>query len=102
LPDALRSGIKNVVGSVGTDMTATNNDEERIMARGLKSPGPLLMVKKRLKTLDAVRIRVIVSSREAAEDIVNFFESRGAASEIDRAGEDFHVVVDMRTFRDVD
>jgi len=83
-------------------MTATNNDEERIMARGLKSPGPLLMVKKRLKSIDAVRIRVIVSSREAAEDLVNFFESRGAPSEIDLAGEDYHVVVDLRKYKDVE
>jgi TusA-related sulfurtransferase len=83
-------------------MAATNNDEERIMARGLKPPGPLLLVKKRLKTSDAVRIRVIVSSREAAEDLVNYFESRGATTELDRTGEDFHVVADLRKFRDVD
>jgi TusA-related sulfurtransferase len=83
-------------------MTAAINDEERIMARGLKSPGPLLVVKKRLKDLDAMRIRVIVSSREAAEDLVNFFETRGAVAEIDPAGEDYHVVVDLATFKDVD
>jgi len=82
-------------------MAATNNEEERIMARGLNPPGPLLIVKKRLKTIDAIRIRVIVSSREAAEDLVNYFETRGAPSEIDRAGEDYHVVVDLRTFKDV-
>ncbi len=78
------------------------NDEERIMARGLRSPGPLLIVKKRLETLDALRIRVIVSSSEAAQDIVNFFEARGGRCEIDRAGEDVHVVVDLRGFKDVD
>ncbi len=83
-------------------MTAANNDEERIMARGLKSPGPLLIVKKRLRDIDAVRIRVIVSSRETADDLVNFFETRGAAAEIDLAGDDFHVVVDLRKFKDVD
>ena len=83
-------------------MAGTNNGEERIMARGLKSPGPLLIVKKRLKTIQAIRIRVIVSSKQAAEDIVNFFETRGAPSELDRAGEDYHVVVDLRTFKEVD
>jgi TusA-related sulfurtransferase len=81
-------------------MTATNNDEERIVARGLKAPGPLLVVKKRLETLEAVRIRVIVSSLEAAEDVVNFFETRGGVCEMDRAGEDFHVIVDLRGFKD--
>lgn len=79
-----------------------NNSEERIMARGLKPPGPLLLVKKRLKTSDATRIRVIVSNREAAEDLVNFFEARGATAELDRTGEDFHVVADLSGFKDVD
>jgi TusA-related sulfurtransferase len=83
-------------------MNSGNSDEERIVARGLGSPGPLLIVKKRLKTLEAGRIRVIVSSREAAEDIVNFFETRGAATELDRAGEDFHVIVDLAKFKDTE
>ena len=83
-------------------MNTGNGDEERIVARGLKSPGPLLIVKKRLKTLDAGRVRVIVSSRDAAEDVVNYFETRGAATEIDRAGEDYHVVVDLAKFKDTE
>ncbi len=83
-------------------MNSGNGDEERIVARGLKSPGPLLIVKKRLKTLDAGRIRVIVSSRDAADDVVNYFETRGAATEIDRAGEDYHVVVDLAKFKDTE
>ena len=83
-------------------MNSGNGVEERVVARGLKSPGPLLIVKKRLKTLDAARIRVIVSSMEAAEDIVNYFETRGAATELDRAGEDFHVVVDLAKFKDTE
>ncbi len=83
-------------------MKSGNGDEERIVARGLKSPGPLLIVKKQLKTLDAGRVRVIVSSREAAEDIVNYFETRGAATEIDRAGDDYHVVVDLGKFKDTE
>jgi len=72
------------------------------MARGLKPPGPLLLVRKRLKTLGAIRLRVIVSSREAAEDLVNYFESRGATTELDRTGDDFHVVADLTKFKDVD
>jgi hypothetical protein len=83
-------------------MAEPNNDEERIMARGLKSPGPLLLAKKRLKSTDAVRMRIIVSSREAAEDLVNYFEAHGAATETDLAGEDIHVIVDLRTFKDAD
>ncbi|MDD4858254.1 MAG: sulfurtransferase TusA family protein [Candidatus Krumholzibacteria bacterium] len=83
-------------------MATNNNDEERIMARGLKPPGPLLLVRKRLRAIDAIRVRVIVSNREAADDLVNFFETRGAAVELDRAGEDYHVVADLRKFKDED
>ncbi|MCX5752950.1 MAG: sulfurtransferase TusA family protein [Candidatus Krumholzibacteria bacterium] len=80
-------------------MNSRNSEEERIVARGLKSPGPLLIVKKRLKTLAVRRIRIIVSSRETAEDVMNYFETRGAAVELDRAGEDYHVVVDLAKFK---
>jgi TusA-related sulfurtransferase len=66
-------------------MHSENGDEEHIVAKGLKSPGPLLIVKKRLKTIEARRIRVIVSSRDAAEDIISYFETRGAAIELDLA-----------------
>jgi TusA-related sulfurtransferase len=83
-------------------MATGANDEERIMARGLKSPGPLLVVKKRLKDIDASRVRVIVSNRQAAEEIVDFIVARGGTAEIDAAGEDYHVVVDLARFEDVD
>jgi TusA-related sulfurtransferase len=83
-------------------MHAGNGDEEHIVAKGLKSPGPLLIVKKRLKTIEARRIRVIVSSRDAADDIIGYFETRGAAIELDRAGEDYHVVVDLAKFKDTE
>lgn len=79
-----------------------SNDEERIMARGLKPPGPLLIVKKRLKARQSFRMRVIVSNKEAAQELLSFFEARGGVAEIDPAGEDFHVVVDLRKFRDGD
>jgi hypothetical protein len=77
-----------------------SNDEERVMARGLKPPGPLLIVKRRLKARRSFRMRVIVSNREAAEELVGFFEARGGVAEIDSAGEDIHVVVDLRKFKD--
>ena len=79
-----------------------NSEEERIVARGLRSPGPLLIVKKRLKTLDIRRLRVIVSSREAAEDVIGYLETRGAVIELDRAGEDYHVIADLAQFKDLE
>jgi hypothetical protein len=59
-------------------------------------------VKKRLAERRTFRMRVIVSNREAAEELVRFFGARGGIAEIDPAGEDFHVVADLRTFKDVD
>jgi TusA-related sulfurtransferase len=83
-------------------MNAINNDEERIVARGLRPPGPLLLLRKRLRDIDAARLRVIVSSREAAEEIVSFLEARGARAEVDRAGDDYHVIADISRYKDVD
>ncbi len=82
-------------------MSGTNHDEERITARGLRSPGPLLIVKKRLRETDAGRLRVIVSSAEAAEEIISFLVARGARAEADRAGDDYHVIADLSGYKDV-
>ena len=70
-------------------------DEERVMARGLRPPGPLLLVRKRLETLSGRRLRVIVSSEDAARELVEFFEGMGVPTETDRAGDDYHVIADL-------
>ena len=79
-----------------------NNDEERIIAKGLNPPGPLLIVKKKLKTIQAKNLRVIVSNSEAAEELVAFFKERLADVKVDQAGNDLHVVVDLTNFEGVD
>ena len=71
------------------------SEEIRIIARGLNPPGPLLLVKKRLEELKGGRLRVIVSSEDAADELVNYFTGMDADVEIDRAGDDIHVVVDL-------
>ena len=71
------------------------SEEKRIIARGLNPPGPLLLVKKRLEELKGGRLRVIVSSEDAADELVNYFTGMDADVEIDRAGDDIHVVVDL-------
>ena len=73
----------------------TGSDEIRIIARGLNSPGPLLLVKKRLDELKGGHLRVIVSRDDAADELVDFFMEMNAKVEIDHAGEDIHVVVDL-------
>jgi TusA-related sulfurtransferase len=76
------------------------NNEKRIIARGLNSPGPLLLVKKRLESTSAGKLRVVVSSEEAALDLQKYFRKRSAEAEIDIAGDDYHVVIDLRHFKD--
>ena len=83
-------------------MTALNQSEERISARGLRPPGPLLLVKKRLRDTEASRLRVIVSNREAADEIIEYLRSRGARAEVDQAGDDYHVIADLSQYKDVD
>lgn len=77
-----------------------NSYEERIIARGLRSPGPLLLLKKRMREIEAIRLRIIVSYRDAANEIIAFLSQRGAKCEIDSAGNEFHVIADLSNFRD--
>jgi TusA-related sulfurtransferase len=72
-----------------------DGEEKKVIARGLSSPGPLLLVRKRLEEFRGGRLRVIVSDDEAADELVEFFTAEGAMVELDHAGEDIHVVVDM-------
>ncbi len=77
-----------------------NNNERRIIARGLNSPGPLLLVKKELESAGAGKLRVVVSNEEAALDLQRYFRNRSAEAEIDIAGDDYHVVIDLKHFKD--
>jgi len=70
-------------------------DEERVMARGLRPPGPLLLVKKRLEAAAGRRLRVIVSNEEAVDELVDFFTEMSVPTETDRAGDDYHVIADL-------
>jgi len=71
------------------------SEEKRVVARGLSSPGPLLLVRKRLDEYRGGRLRVIVSYDDAADELVEFFMKKGARVELDHAREDIHVVVDL-------
>lgn len=70
-------------------------DEERVVARGLRPPGPLLLVRKRLDAAAGRRLRIIVSSEEAVRELVSFFDGMGVPTETDRAGDDYHVIADL-------
>jgi TusA-related sulfurtransferase len=76
------------------------NNEKRIIARGLNTPGPLLIVKKKLESTSAEKIRVVVSNEEAALDLQRYFRNRSAEAQIDVAGDDYHVIVDLKHYKD--
>lgn len=79
-----------------------SNKELKVIAKGLKPPGPLLIVKNELKDADREgTLRVIVSNREAAEELVEFFSAMGAELEIDGVGDDFHVIVNLSSCKEV-
>ena len=79
------------------------NIEEKILAKGLSPPGPLLIVKKRLKEgIRAQHLRIIVSNPESMDELVYYFEKRGAETKTDRAGEDYHVIADLADFKEED
>ncbi len=82
----------------------TKNDEEKMLARGLRSPGVLLLVKKYLnKTGNRPRfMRIIVSNDVIVKELSGYFEKRGGKTETDRAGDDYHLIVDLSKFKDVD
>lgn len=82
----------------GESATVRHSSEERIVARGLNPPGPLLIVKRKMSELGSRRLRIIVSVREAADEIASYFTGLRAGVTIDRAGDDFHVVVDLDGF----
>jgi TusA-related sulfurtransferase len=66
--------------------------ELRVNARGLSKPGPRLMVETALANGHPDFIRVVVSGREAAEDVGAYLESAGAGVEIDAVGDEIHVL----------
>jgi TusA-related sulfurtransferase len=78
------------------------NNEERVIAKGLNPPGPLLIVKKKVRSMQGGNLRVIVSNQEAADELIKYFRERSAEAEIDMAGDDYHVVVDLANFKDED
>jgi len=76
--------------------------EKKIFARGLKAPGALLLVKKSISGKSYGTLRIIVSYEEAVDELKKYFLERGVESEVDNAGDDYHLLIDLRNFKDVD
>jgi TusA-related sulfurtransferase len=72
--------------------TETMEAKIRINARNLSNPGPRLLVENALSKGSYERMRVIVSSPEAAEDVKALFLSKGADVEVEQLVEEYHVL----------
>lgn len=67
----------------------------KVNARGLSNPGPRLMVETVLAKGPCRMMRVIVSNEDAAKDLEAYFASLNAGVDIDRIGEEFHILADF-------
>lgn len=63
-----------------------------INARHLSNPGPRLLVQNALAKDRYSRMRVVVSSLEAAEDLQTLFQEIGADVEVDQLVSEYHIV----------
>lgn len=63
-----------------------------INARNLSNPGPRLLVENALSKGICARMRVVVSSLGAAEDVKALFLSKGADVEVEQLVDEYHVL----------
>ena len=75
------------------------HNEITVNARGLKNPGPRMMVETTLAGGRYKRMRVVVSSIDAMNDLLEYFSKLGASTETDQIGDDYHVFVDFPSDR---
>jgi TusA-related sulfurtransferase len=66
--------------------------EIRINARKLSTPGPRLMAENAIRDQQPALLRIIVSSDEAARDVAAYLQTQGADVRTDILGEDIHVI----------
>jgi TusA-related sulfurtransferase len=67
----------------------------KVNARGLSNPGPRMMVETALAKGPCRMMRVIVSNEEAAADLDKFFATLNAVVDIDKVGEEYHILADF-------
>ncbi|MBN2185702.1 MAG: hypothetical protein JW746_10280 [Candidatus Krumholzibacteriota bacterium] len=78
-----------------------DNKEIKILARGLETPSVLLLVKRSISGITSGMVRIIVSNEKAVGEVRAFFKARGVETEVDIAGDDFHLLLDMNYFKEV-
>lgn len=71
------------------------DQEHKINARGLSAPGPRLMVEAALARSSYPSIRVVVSDKAAADDLLDYFSDKRDKIVVDQVGGDFHVIIDF-------
>lgn len=63
-----------------------------INARRLSNPGPRMLVENALANERYSRLRVVVSTMEAAEDLRTYLLELGAEVEVEQLVEEYHIV----------
>jgi hypothetical protein len=67
-------------------------EQININARHLSNPGPRLLVKNALAKQTCSRMRVVVSTVDAAEDLRLLFLEIGAEVEVEQLVDEYHIV----------
>lgn len=72
--------------------------EVKIVARGLRHPGPVHMLRTQLAGQEPPPlVRVIVDSASAADGLAHYCKQRQVPAEIDLVGDEFHVLIRVGT-----
>ena len=75
---------------------AKQDNQLRINARGLETPGPRMMVESALSGgVTYESLRVVVSSKDAVDDLIGYLKSLGASIETDYIGNDYHIFAEF-------
>jgi TusA-related sulfurtransferase len=78
------------------DMSSID-EEIRVNARKLSTPGPRMMAENAMAATNPSVLRVIVSTEEAARDVATYLHARGADVRTDILGTDIHVIAYFKT-----
>jgi len=75
----------------------SSDQEIRINARKLSTPGPRLMAESAIGDTRPAVLRVIVSNDDAARDVAEYLQGVGADVRTDVLGDDIHVIGQFTT-----
>jgi len=66
---------------------------DRIDARGLSCPQPVVLTNKKIKELEKGVLEVLVDTETSRENVSRFAQQSGWQVEVNRVDEDYHLVL---------